>query len=538
MDREVLKTYVTYGLLAAAIPVAIVAIGKLIAVVGLLLTPLALKIAALVAVGVAINTLIQNSQALSERFVYYFTIAKNAVLDMVSGAITSLSKLVGFVDKVLSASLTALALSIDGFKDELGDPSEFTPFIGILESLGKSFDFVADAVKSFIFTGESIGSSYASGLKQIKSDIDQVTLSAQTFESVGARAFQKVSLDAKELEKQINQLGGSYETTADKMVNLTQNLESTISSGFASIAETIGNAFTGDLGVDSFFDNIMLIVSDFSAQFGKALIAAGVAALAFQQLLINPIAAIAAGAALIGLSAVVKNVIKKGPAGNATSVNDALITSSGKVVKFHPDDNILAMKDFGALGQSGGKVDYSRIDKLIELTRKVLFAVLPLNTSLSKVNTSVQSSSGTQVNVESPTVTVNPPNVEVFPPNIEVFPPNVEVFPPNIEVFPPPFDFDGLDSIGMLPEILVNFNDTIANFGSTLPVYDFDGFLSLDRLPDVLVNFVDTIANFGSTLPVFNEVQPQPVLVQVEGTLTGSGTELYAIIKNVERSYR
>jgi hypothetical protein len=538
MDREVLKTYVTYGLLAAAIPVAVVAIGKLIAVVGLLLTPLALKIAALVAVGVAINTLIQNSQALSERFVYYFTIAKNAVLDMVSSAITSLSKLVGFVDKVLSASLTALALSIDGFKDELGDPSEFTPFIGILESLGKSFDFVADAVKSFIFTGESIGSSYASGLKQIKSDIDQVTLSAQTFESVGARAFQKVSLDAKELEKQINQLGGSYETTADKMVNLTQNLESTISSGFASIAETIGNAFTGDLGVDSFFDNIMLIVSDFSAQFGKALIAAGVAALAFQQLLINPIAAIAAGAALIGLSAVVKNVIKKGPAGNVTSVNDALITSSGKVVKFHPDDNILAMKDFGALGQSGGKVDYSRIDKLIELTRKVLFSVMPLNTSLSKVNTSVQSSSGTQVNVESPTVTVNPPNVEVFPPNIEVFPPNVEVFPPNIEVFPPPFDFDGLDSIGMLPEILVNFNDTIANFGSTLPVYDFDGFLSLDRLPDVLVNFVDTIANFGSTLPVFNEVQPQPVLVQVEGTLTGSGTELYAIIKNVERSYR
>ena len=32
------------------------------------------------------------------------------------------------------------------------------------------------------------------------------------------------------------------------------------------------------------------------------------------------------------------------------SVNDALITSRGDVVKFHPDDNILAMKDFSALG--------------------------------------------------------------------------------------------------------------------------------------------------------------------------------------------
>jgi hypothetical protein len=517
MDREVLKTYVTYGLLAAAIPVAIVAIGKLIAVVGLLLTPLALKIAALVAVGVAINTLIQNSQALSERFVYYFTIAKNAVLDMVSGAITSLSKLVGFVDKVLSASLTALALSIDGFKDELGDPSEFTPFIGILESLGKSFDFVADAVKSFIFTGESIGSSYASGLNQIKSGLDQATLSAQTFESVGARAFQKVSLDAKTLETDVIALSTVMNT------DLAQGLEflSGIADTFtASFGQGMANVVVQGEKLTDVLRNIGKLLLSSAIQKGLSVLLTG------------------------GLSAAGTGFFGEGGGlfgklfGKATSVNDALITSSGKVVKFHPDDNILAMKDFGALGQSGGKVDYSRIDKLVELTRKVLFAVLPLNTSLSKVNTSVQSSSGTQVNVESPTVTVNPPNVEVFPPNVEVFPPNVEVFPPNIEVFPPPFDFDGLDSIGMLPEILVNFVDTISNFGSTLPVYNFDSFLSLDRLPDILVNFVDTIANFGSTLPVFNEVQPQPVLVQVEGTLTGSGTELYAIIKNVERSYR
>ena len=31
-------------------------------------------------------------------------------------------------------------------------------------------------------------------------------------------------------------------------------------------------------------------------------------------------------------------------------VNDALITSSGDIVKFHPDDNILAMKDFSGIG--------------------------------------------------------------------------------------------------------------------------------------------------------------------------------------------
>jgi hypothetical protein len=160
------------------------------------------------------------------------------------------------------------------------------------------------------------------------------------------------------LQKKIDELGGSYNQTGQQMVDMTHNLESTISSGFASIAETIGNAFTGDLGAESFFETIMLIVADFSAQFGKALIAAGVAALAFQQLLINPVAAIAAGAALVGLSAVVRNIIKKGP---AQRVNDALITSSGKVIEFSPKDNILAMQDFGQLRTNSGGIAQVRV---------------------------------------------------------------------------------------------------------------------------------------------------------------------------------
>ena len=35
-------------------------------------------------------------------------------------------------------------------------------------------------------------------------------------------------------------------------------------------------------------------------------------------------------------------------------VGDALITDSGKVVEFHPNDNILAMKDLGGLQTQGG----------------------------------------------------------------------------------------------------------------------------------------------------------------------------------------
>ncbi|PJZ57882.1 LIC12611 family phage tail protein [Leptospira barantonii] len=38
--------------------------------------------------------------------------------------------------------------------------------------------------------------------------------------------------------------------------------------------------------------------------------------------------------------------------GNVTNVNDALITKHGEIVKFHPDDNVVAVKDLGVLGGS------------------------------------------------------------------------------------------------------------------------------------------------------------------------------------------
>ena len=50
--------------------------------------------------------------------------------------------------------------------------------------------------------------------------------------------------------------------------------------------------------------------------------------------------------------------------GSETSVDDALIRSDGSVIKFHPNDSLLAMQDFGNLqipsgGGGSGKVDIS-----------------------------------------------------------------------------------------------------------------------------------------------------------------------------------
>lgn len=79
------------------------------------------------------------------------------------------------------------------------------------------------------------------------------------------------------------------------------------------MGEHIGRALAGaENPFNGFFDGIMSIVADFMGSFGKALVSAGVAALAFEQLAMAPGAAIAAGLALIAASGVVKGVMSKG----------------------------------------------------------------------------------------------------------------------------------------------------------------------------------------------------------------------------------
>lgn len=51
---------------------------------------------------------------------------------------------------------------------------------------------------------------------------------------------------------------------------------------------------------------------------------------------------------------------------NIIGVNDALITSGGDVVKFHPDDNILAMKDFSALGGGNMKSQHVTVTGVLQ----------------------------------------------------------------------------------------------------------------------------------------------------------------------------
>ena len=100
---------------------------------------------------------------------------------------------------------------------------------------------------------------------------------------------------------------------------LSQAVESGIENLISATAEAIGAFAAGEASFGDVFRVIGEQVANFADSLGKSLIAAGVAGLAFKKLLANPIAAIAAGAALVATAAIVRAKLKAGPSGSASS---------------------------------------------------------------------------------------------------------------------------------------------------------------------------------------------------------------------------
>jgi TP901 family phage tail tape measure protein len=175
------------------------------------------------------------------------------------------------------------------------------------------------------------------------------------------KQLQTVKASADEAHKSIAQLalGDNYDKIKkgfgkikDAGERLGQALQYTITNAITNFAETLGNIFTGDMGAGSFFKGILQMVASFAKRLGSVMVAVGAAGIALHHVFANPYAAIAAGTALIALSAVAKNLLKKGPAGDEKSKNSSIphLAEGGIVPPGFPNDS------YPALLTSGEKV--------------------------------------------------------------------------------------------------------------------------------------------------------------------------------------
>ncbi|RHO65976.1 phage tail tape measure protein [Parabacteroides sp. AF48-14] len=94
------------------------------------------------------------------------------------------------------------------------------------------------------------------------------------------------------------------------MIDISQELKNLVQSGLVSGFESLGEVLASEDAGEA-MRNMLIGLMDMLKQFGAALVAAGMAKIAFDKLLINPFAAIAAGGALIVATSAAKAALSK-----------------------------------------------------------------------------------------------------------------------------------------------------------------------------------------------------------------------------------
>jgi hypothetical protein len=113
----------------------------------------------------------------------------------------------------------------------------------------------------------------------------------------------QVGIEGTDIQKRLDEIRAA----ANEVTLLQAELSGSTADFVADMAETIGASLTGNM---DFGKGFLLSLANFGSQFGKQLIALGVASLAVRKTFANPFAAIAAGTALVIASSLVSGSIK------------------------------------------------------------------------------------------------------------------------------------------------------------------------------------------------------------------------------------
>lgn len=184
---------------------------------------------------------------------------------------------------------------------------------------------------------KTVSESYLDGLKKRMSD--------SSFWEQFRIQIDKTSTKWQDFKDKFEAIGGEFKAF----------LAGEMSSAVLSFGDALGRSLAGaENEWQTTFEKITMVVLDFAKSLAR--LAAGIGGVmlfipGFQGAGAGLLAAAAALQAAISFGQA--SIQKNASARQQRSVNDALIRSDGSIVNFHPDDNILAMRDFGQLGGGG-----------------------------------------------------------------------------------------------------------------------------------------------------------------------------------------
>jgi tape measure domain-containing protein len=207
---------------------------------------------------------------------------------------------------------------------------------------------------------------YLSGLQ---GDQEKIDLLKNALINLQNQGVSPLSPQFQTVIDKLNELGVSIEenvvdkiTTGQQATEAFQNtLRTSLVGAFELVGETIGNAITGDIGLESFFNSVLILVADFAKEFGKQLIALGVAKLQLDSLFaagpLGAAAAIAAGTALVAVASAVSSALsKKLP---SLAVGTDMVKSDG-LAMLHKGEAVVPADVVGGGFSRGGEL-YGRL---------------------------------------------------------------------------------------------------------------------------------------------------------------------------------
>jgi predicted CopG family antitoxin len=188
----------------------------------------------------------------------------------------------------------------------------------------KEKEIIAKALESYTFIYNRFGfkaaQHYSDGFgKKLKSDF----INPSDLQGVGLKLKNTFSQLEKDINKKPVEIKIDVKTEWDSTIKALIQLRDTMDAAFESMientliafGEAIGGMLAGEEGAFKDFGKTALAaVAQFMKAFGTALVTTAIASDAFQKLILaNPIAAAAAGVALVAGSAIITAQLKKGP---------------------------------------------------------------------------------------------------------------------------------------------------------------------------------------------------------------------------------
>lgn len=183
--------------------------------------------------------------------------------------------------------------------------------------------------------------------------IQTITLAYNEATTDGLRAL--YAKQKEDLEKHLEEMTDMNQGMIDISNELQSLIQSGVVSGFESLGEAIGSGDPAEA-----MRNMLMGLMDMLKQFGAALVAAGMAKIAFDKLLANPYAAIAAGGALIIATSVAKSALQK-------SVSVGSYAEGGAVPYFTIGDRMTANVNGGEMILNTGQ--QAKLFDLLDLGR-------------------------------------------------------------------------------------------------------------------------------------------------------------------------